>query len=107
MLYLDGSYAFYSVDAEKRMGNAENPSMLVLIIPSVPLISLTSNFVDGPLAIEPSASVFHYALTLFEGLKAYRTDAGIVTLFRPDMNMKRMNKSATRIALPVALIRTV
>ncbi|OSX67729.1 hypothetical protein POSPLADRAFT_1064245 [Postia placenta MAD-698-R-SB12] len=54
----------------------------------------------GPLSIEPSASVFHYAPCLFEGLKAYRDEKGRVTLFRPDMNMKRMNSSAARVALP-------
>jgi branched-chain amino acid aminotransferase len=46
---------------------------------------------DGPLSLEPSSSVLHYAQTLFEGLKAYRDDKGKITLFRPDMNMKRMN----------------
>jgi hypothetical protein len=56
---------------------------------------------DGPLALEPSSTVLHYAQTLFEGMKAYRQDDGKVTLFRPDMNMKRMNNSARRIALPV------
>ncbi|KAJ7706441.1 branched-chain amino acid aminotransferase II [Mycena rosella] len=54
----------------------------------------------GPLQLEPSATVLHYAQTLFEGMKAYRDEAGNVTLFRPDMNMKRMNNSARRIALP-------
>ncbi|KAJ6604404.1 aminotransferase [Mycena vulgaris] len=54
----------------------------------------------GPLQLEPSATVLHYAQTLFEGMKAYRDEAGTVTLFRPDMNMKRMNNSARRIALP-------
>lgn len=34
-------------------------------------------------------------------MKAYRDDNGKVTLFRPDMNMKRMNNSAQRLALPV------
>ncbi|KAI0932424.1 hypothetical protein AcV5_004347 [Taiwanofungus camphoratus] len=53
-----------------------------------------------PISLEPSATVFHYAQCLFEGLKAYRDDSGRVTLFRPDMNMKRMNSSAARIALP-------
>lgn len=57
--------------------------------------------IDGPLSLEPSSSVLHYAQTLFEGLKAYRDDKGKITLFRPDMNMKRMNASAARIALPV------
>jgi branched-chain amino acid aminotransferase len=58
---------------------------------------------DGPLALEPSCTVLHYAQTLFEGMKAYRDEKGKVTLFRPDMNMKRMNRSAARIALPVSL----
>jgi branched-subunit amino acid aminotransferase/4-amino-4-deoxychorismate lyase len=51
--------------------------------------------------MEPSSTVLHYAQTLFEGMKAYRDEHGKVTLFRPDMNMKRMNNSARRIALPV------
>ncbi|KAF7319956.1 Branched-chain-amino-acid aminotransferase [Mycena kentingensis (nom. inval.)] len=54
----------------------------------------------GPLQLEPSATVLHYAQTAFEGMKAYRDEAGKVTLFRPDMNMKRMNSSAKRLALP-------
>ncbi|KAI0249569.1 branched-chain amino acid aminotransferase II [Lactifluus subvellereus] len=54
----------------------------------------------GPLSLEPSATVFHYAQCLFEGLKAYRNKAGKVTLFRPDLNMARMNLSAQRLALP-------
>ncbi|KDQ19839.1 hypothetical protein BOTBODRAFT_27261 [Botryobasidium botryosum FD-172 SS1] len=54
----------------------------------------------GPLSIDPSCTVFHYAQTSFEGLKAYRDENGKVTLFRPDMNMSRLNRSAARIALP-------
>ncbi|KAF9067997.1 branched-chain amino acid aminotransferase II [Rhodocollybia butyracea] len=54
----------------------------------------------GPLSLEPSCTVLHYAQTIFEGMKAYRDEHGKVTLFRPDMNMKRMNTSASRIALP-------
>lgn len=53
--------------------------------------------------MDPSSTVLHYAQTLFEGMKAYRDQNGKVTLFRPDMNMKRMNNSAQRIALPVML----
>ncbi|KAI3622810.1 branched-chain-amino-acid aminotransferase [Moniliophthora roreri] len=54
----------------------------------------------GSLKLDPSTTVLHYAQTLFEGLKAYRDENGKVTLFRPDMNMKRMNNSAKRLALP-------
>ncbi|RSH81921.1 uncharacterized protein EHS24_008118 [Apiotrichum porosum] len=53
-----------------------------------------------PLCLDPSATVFHYAFTLFEGTKAYKDNEGTVRLFRPDMNMARMNRSAARIALP-------
>ncbi|KAK4684284.1 branched-chain amino acid aminotransferase, partial [Tremellales sp. Uapishka_1] len=54
----------------------------------------------GPLCLDPSSTVFHYAFTLFEGMKAYRNESGVVRLFRPDKNMARMNRSAARIALP-------
>ncbi|EJT98891.1 branched-chain amino acid aminotransferase II [Dacryopinax primogenitus] len=54
----------------------------------------------GPLSLEPSSVVLHYANALFEGLKAYRSASGRITLFRPDMNMRRMNRTAERIALP-------
>jgi len=56
---------------------------------------------DGPLSLDPSSTVLHYAQTIFEGTKAYRKADGTILLFRPDMNMKRMNTSARRIALPV------
>ncbi|KAF5313266.1 hypothetical protein D9619_003315 [Psilocybe cf. subviscida] len=54
----------------------------------------------GPLLLEPSSTVLHYAQTIFEGMKAYIDSEGQVRLFRPNMNMKRMNTSAKRIALP-------
>lgn len=37
---------------------------------------------------------------LFEGLKAYRGVDGNIRVFRPDMNMARMNASAARSGLP-------
>ncbi|KIL71084.1 hypothetical protein M378DRAFT_509788 [Amanita muscaria Koide BX008] len=55
----------------------------------------------GSLSLKPSCTVLHYAQTTFEGMKAYRQDSGRVLLFRPDMNMARMNTSVQRIALPV------
>lgn len=45
--------------------------------------------------------IYHLcSLQLFEGMKAYRGVDGKIRLFRPDMNMKRMNESATRASLP-------
>jgi branched-subunit amino acid aminotransferase/4-amino-4-deoxychorismate lyase len=36
-------------------------------------------------------------------MKAYFQDNGTIRLFRPDMNMARMNRSAARILLPVSI----
>ncbi|KAJ1976598.1 branched-chain-amino-acid transaminase bat2 [Dimargaris xerosporica] len=55
----------------------------------------------GPLQLEPCASVFHYAFECFEGMKAYKDRQGHIRLFRPDMNMARMNRSVERISLPM------
>jgi len=55
-----------------------------------------------PLQLDPSSVIFHYAPSLFEGMKAYKDKKGKVRIFRPDMNMKRMNTSADRVALPVS-----
>lgn len=54
----------------------------------------------GPISLDPAASVLHYAQEIFEGLKAYRTPAGEVQLFRVDENAKRFISSAKRLALP-------
>ncbi|KAJ1728868.1 branched-chain-amino-acid transaminase bat2 [Coemansia biformis] len=54
----------------------------------------------GPLQLDPSCSVFHYAFECFEGLKAYRDAQGKLRLFRPDRNMARLNNSAARLHLP-------
>lgn len=35
-------------------------------------------------------------------MKAYKDENGKIRLFRPDMNMARMNRSTARIALPVS-----
>lgn len=78
----------------------------------------------GPFAMDPASAVLHYALEVgsidccdresfvltvdmarivqcFEGLKAYVDADGKVRLFRPDMNMKRLNRSMKRLMLPV------
>jgi len=54
----------------------------------------------GNLSLSPSCTVFHYALECFEGMKAYKDKNGNVRLFRPDMNMRRLERSCERIALP-------
>jgi branched-chain amino acid aminotransferase len=54
----------------------------------------------GPIALEPSAAVFHYAQEIFEGLKAYRQASGPIVAFRPERNAARFNASAVRMAMP-------
>lgn len=86
----------------------------------------------GPLSLDPSATVLHYAPTLFEGMKAYKDANGVARLFResrapacvdcrvahctrvrdspltlvrltgPDKNMERMNRGAARLGFPVS-----
>ena len=54
----------------------------------------------GPLSLDPATSVLHYGQEIFEGLKAYSQPDGGVSLFRPDANAERFNRSAERLALP-------
>lgn len=54
----------------------------------------------GPLPMDPSSMVFHYAQEVFEGLKAYRTPDGGVQLFRPMENVRRLNQSCERLCIP-------
>nr|CAG4648626.1 EOG090X051P [Polyphemus pediculus] len=60
-----------------------------------PLISPMHDF-----KMHPAAKVLHYAIELFEGMKAYRGEDGRLRLFRPDKNMERMLKTAARSSLP-------
>ncbi|QNE34567.1 branched-chain amino acid aminotransferase [Leifsonia shinshuensis] len=54
----------------------------------------------GPIQLDPSAAVLHYAQEIFEGLKAYRHEDGSIWSFRPEANAARMQRSAYRLALP-------
>jgi branched-chain amino acid aminotransferase len=53
-----------------------------------------------PILMEPSTMVLHYGQSIFEGLKAFKTESGEVRLFRPQENFKRFNKSAHRMCIP-------
>nr|KAJ3420372.1 branched-chain-amino-acid aminotransferase [Polyrhizophydium stewartii] len=80
----------------------------------------------GKISLEPSATVFHYAMECFEGMKAasaitagdaitaplcactgirtasfsYKDKQGRIRLFRPDMNVNRLYNSCKRMTLP-------
>ncbi|CAI2330914.1 unnamed protein product [Caenorhabditis sp. 36 PRJEB53466] len=51
-------------------------------------------------SIHPAAKVLHYAQEVFEGLKAYYGVDGKIRVFRPELNMERMRRSARRATLP-------
>lgn len=53
-----------------------------------------------PLQLDPSLAALHYGQAIFEGIKAYRDDAGNAFIFRPYENFKRFNKSAARMNMP-------
>ncbi len=53
-----------------------------------------------PITLDPSAKIFHYGQSIFEGMKAYKDDKNKTWLFRPLENFKRLNVSANRMAIP-------
>ncbi|NND79639.1 MAG: branched-chain amino acid aminotransferase, partial [Maribacter sp.] len=53
-----------------------------------------------PITLDPSAKIFHYGQSIFEGMKGYKDDNDEVWLFRPHDNCKRLNISAKRLAIP-------
>lgn len=54
----------------------------------------------APLSLDPASSCLHYSTNVFEGMKAYVGPDGAARLFRPDLNMARLARSAARVVLP-------
>lgn len=54
----------------------------------------------GNLSVSPAMSALHYGQAIFEGMKAYKFADGTVSVFRPDQNNIRFNKSALRLEMP-------
>jgi branched-chain amino acid aminotransferase len=54
----------------------------------------------GDISVSPAMSSIHYGQSIFEGLKAFKTDSNEVLIFRPEQNWQRMNKSAARLCMP-------
>ncbi|MEX6627160.1 branched-chain amino acid aminotransferase [Tenacibaculum salmonis] len=52
------------------------------------------------ISLNPSAKIFHYGQSIFEGMKAYKDENDNTLLFRPLDNCKRLNKSAERLVIP-------
>lgn len=54
----------------------------------------------GEIGLSPAISALHYGQAFFEGLKAYKHADGKISIFRPDRNAIRFNKSAERLCMP-------
>jgi len=54
----------------------------------------------GNLSLSPATTFMHYGQAIFEGVKAYKDPQGNPVIFRPFDNLKRMNISAKRMAMP-------
>ncbi len=52
------------------------------------------------ISLDPSAKIFHYGQSVFEGMKAYKDEHDAIWLFRPLDNQKRLNISSKRLAMP-------
>ncbi|HTJ12428.1 MAG TPA: branched-chain amino acid aminotransferase [Dinghuibacter sp.] len=53
-----------------------------------------------PISILPTNMTLHYGQSIFEGIKAYRTEDGGTYIFRPFDNYHRFNISAARMMMP-------
>jgi branched-chain amino acid aminotransferase len=55
-------------------------------------------FADVP--VNPASTALQFGQQAFEGMKAYQVVTPAPTLFRPEMNYQRFNKSARRLCMP-------
>lgn len=53
----------------------------------------------GEIGFNPALASLHYGQSIFEGMKAFKNDAGEVLMFRPLENFKRFNISAERMCM--------
>ena len=52
------------------------------------------------MTFSPALAALHYGQSIFEGIKAYKSDSDEAILFRADKNAERFNKSAQRMCMP-------
>ncbi len=53
----------------------------------------------GNMSMHPATTFIHYGQSIFEGIKAYKSEDGRVNIFRPQDNFERFNISAKRMAM--------
>lgn len=54
----------------------------------------------GEIAMTPAILSLHYGQAIFEGMKAYKTPDGSITIFRLHKHWERMNRSLERMCMP-------
>lgn len=54
----------------------------------------------APLKLEPSATIFHYGQSVFEGMRAWENREGKLIVFRAQDHLRRLNLSAARLCMP-------
>lgn len=54
----------------------------------------------GKIELEPGTATLHYGQSVFEGLKAFRGEDGVVRIFRPERNAERFFSSCERLCIP-------
>lgn len=55
----------------------------------------------GPMPMSPAIMALHYGQAIFEGMKANKSaKTGEPILFRPELHVERLNRSAKRLAMP-------
>jgi len=52
------------------------------------------------LELSPAMLALHYGQSVFEGMKAFKNDKGVITIFRPERHHKRLLKSLERMCMP-------
>jgi branched-chain amino acid aminotransferase len=57
---------------------------------------------NAPMAIPAANMTFHYGQAVFEGLKAFRRADGMISMFRPDRHLVRLNRSSRALCIPEA-----
>jgi branched-chain amino acid aminotransferase len=55
----------------------------------------------APISMHPAMSAIHYGQSIFEGMKANKSENGEVLIFRPEMNARRFAESCERLCMPV------
>jgi len=54
----------------------------------------------GEISLHPSAAGFQYSQSIFDAFKAHLQPDGSLAMFRPDMHVARLNRSAERMCIP-------